>query len=55
MDADAFLITASNAGGIEIDNAVFTNVSLSEGDMMMLDVSIKSVDDGSDALVSLDF
>ena len=54
MSADAFNITASNAGGIDIDNAIFTNVALSEGDIMMLDCSIKSVDDGSDPLVTLD-
>lgn len=50
-----FKITASNAGGIQIDNAVITNVALSEGDLMMIDVSMKSVDDGTDALVTLDF
>ena len=49
-----FKITASNAGGIQIDNAVFTNISLSEGEIMMLDISMKSVDDGSDALLTLD-
>ena len=49
-----FKITASSAGGIQIDNAVITNVALSEGDLMMLDVSMKSVDDGSDALLTLD-
>tara|TARA_R100000152_G_C6778645_1_gene209480 strand:+ start:1102 stop:2094 length:993 start_codon:yes stop_codon:yes gene_type:complete len=50
-----FKITASNAGGVQIDNAIITNVALSEGDLMMLDVSIKAVDDGTDALVTLDF
>ena len=50
-----FLLTASNAGGIRIDNAVITNVALVESDIMMLDVSMKSVDDGSDALLILDF
>ena len=50
-----FKITASNAGGIQIDNAVLTNVALSEGDLMMIDVSMKSVDNGSDALLTLDF
>ena len=50
-----FKITASNAGGIEIDNAVITNVALSEGDLMMLDVSMKAVDDGSDPLATFDF
>ena len=49
-----FKITASNAGGVLINNAVITNVALSEGDLMMLDVSMKAVDDGSDALVTLD-
>ena len=49
------MITASNAGGIEIDNAVITNVALSEGDLMMLDVSMKAVDDGTDPLITFDF
>ena len=49
-----FKITASNAGGVEIDNAIITNVALAEGDLMMLDVSLKAVDDGSDPLVELD-
>tara|TARA_Y100001938_G_scaffold150924_1_gene244443 strand:+ start:2988 stop:3977 length:990 start_codon:yes stop_codon:yes gene_type:complete len=55
MSADAFLITASNAGGIEIDNGVFTNVALVEGDIMMLDISIKATDDGTDEVVAFDF
>ena len=50
-----FKITASNAGGVQIDNAIITNVALTEGDLMMLDVSMKAVDDGTDALVTLDF
>tara|TARA_Y100001963_G_scaffold19104_1_gene24150 strand:- start:16326 stop:17318 length:993 start_codon:yes stop_codon:yes gene_type:complete len=50
-----FKLTASNAGGVEISNAVLTNVALVEGDIMMLDVSMKSVDDGTDALFTLDF
>ena len=49
-----FKLTASSAGGVQIDNAIITNVALSEGDLMMLDVSMKSVDDGSDALLPLD-
>ncbi len=55
MSADAFEVTAANAGGVGFDNGVFTNVALSEGDIMMLDCSIKSVDDGTDALVTLNF
>ena len=50
-----FKITASSAGGVMINNGLLTNVALSEGDIMMLDVSIKAVDDGSDALLTLDF
>ena len=55
MGTDAFEIAASNAGGISIEDGVFTNVALSEGDIMMLDISIKAIDDGSTALVSFDF
>ena len=40
--------------GIEIDNGVLTNVAYSEGDMMMLDVSAKAVDDGTDELLIVD-
>ena len=40
--------------GVNIQNGVFTDVALSEGDLMMLDCSIKSVDDGTDALVEFD-
>ena len=40
---------------MDIDDAVWTNVALSEGDIMMLDCSLKAVDDGSTALVTFDF
>ena len=50
-----FKITASSAGGVQVDNAIITNVALVESDVMMLDVSMKSVDDGTDALLTLDF
>ena len=40
--------------GINIDNAVYTNAALSEGDMMMLDVSLKSVDNGTNPLITVD-
>ena len=49
-----FNITNNNAFGVEVDNGVFTNVAYSEGDIMMLDCSIKSVDDGTDPLITLD-
>ena len=51
---NSFVITNNNAFGISIDNAVYTNVAYSEGDVMMLDVSMKSVDDGTDALITFD-
>ena len=49
-----FLITNNNAFGVNIQNWVETNVAYSEGDIMMLDCSLKAVDDGSDALVVVD-
>ncbi|HAI40146.1 MAG TPA: hypothetical protein DCM40_19665 [Maribacter sp.] len=55
MDADAFKITAAGSHGVNIQNGVFTNMSLSEGDIMMLDGSIKATDDGTDALVAFTF
>lgn len=51
--ASPVALTASSAGGILIYNAVATNVGLSEGDVMMLDISLKAVDDGTDALLEL--
>ena len=52
LSGDMFVITNDNAFGVDIQNGVFTNVALSEGDLMMLDCSIKSVDDGTDALIT---
>ena len=49
-----FVITNNNAFGVDVQNGVLTNVAFSEGDIMMLDCSIKSVDDGTDALISFD-
>ena len=54
QSGNMFTITNNDAFGIDVQNGVFTNVAFSEGDIMMLDCSIKSVDDGSDALVSFD-
>ena len=51
---DMFKIVNNNAYGVEIESGLFTNVALSEGDLMMLDCSIKSVDDGSSALITFD-
>ena len=51
--AFAFALTAASAGGVKIHNAVITNVALSEGDIMMLDVSMKAVSDGTDDLLEL--
>tara|TARA_R110002020_G_scaffold353181_1_gene566185 strand:+ start:3479 stop:4480 length:1002 start_codon:yes stop_codon:yes gene_type:complete len=54
QDGNMFVVTNNNAFGIDLQNGVFTNVAFSEGDIMMLDCSIKSVDDGSDALIAFD-
>ena len=51
---DMFIIVNNNAFGVEMENGVFTNVALSEGDLMMLDCSIKAVDIGSGELVKFD-
>lgn len=39
--------------GISIPKTVLTNVSFNEGDVMMLDLSVKGVGDGSNALVEV--
>jgi hypothetical protein len=52
--ANVFVMTNNNAYGIDVQNGVFTNVAYAEGDVMMLDCSIKSVDDGTDALITFD-
>ena len=52
--SNSFVITNNNAFGVMVDNAVYTNVAFSEGDIMMLDISLKSVDDGTDALITFD-
>ena len=49
-----FVMTNNNAYGIDVQNGVFTNVAYAEADIMMLDCSIKSVDDGTDALITFD-
>jgi len=54
LSGDMFVIVNNNAYGIDVQNGVLTNVAYSEGDIMMLDCSIKSADDGTDALVSFD-
>jgi hypothetical protein len=54
LSGNMFVITNNAYFGIDMQNGIFTNVALSEGDLMMLDCSIKSVDDGTDALVTFD-
>ena len=39
--------------GISMPTTVLTNVAFNEGDVMMLDVSVKAVGDGSNALVEV--
>jgi len=54
LSGNMLVITNNNDFGVDMQNGVFTNVALAEGDLMMLDCSIKSVDDGSDALITFD-
>ena len=54
LSGNMFVMTNNNAYGIDVQNGVFTNVAYAEADVMMLDCSIKSVDDGSDALITFD-
>ena len=49
-----FKIVNNNAYGVLVTSGLFTNVALVEGDIMMLDCSIKAVDDGSSDLISFD-
>jgi len=51
---DSFKVVNSANYGIEIENMVLTNVAMSEGDIMMLDCSLKSVDDGAESLATFD-
>ena len=51
---DSFKVVNSANFGMELENAVLTNVGMSEGDIMMLDCSLKAVDDGSEALITFD-
>ena len=49
-----FIIVNNGKIGVDTANGVLTNVAYSEGDIMMLDVSIKAVDDGTDELLIID-
>ena len=51
---NCFLITNNTKYGYQSQSAIFTNVAFSEGDIMMLDVSMKAVDDGTAALAIFD-
>ena len=45
-----FEIVNNNAYGVNIENGVLTNVAYAEGDILMLDCSIKAVDAGATVL-----
>lgn len=51
---NSFILTNNGKFGIDTANAILTNVAYSEGDIMMLDVSMKAVDDGTDELLIVD-
>ena len=53
--AENMFIIANNGNfGVDTANGVLTNVAYSEGDIMMLDISIEAVDDGTDALLEVE-
>ena len=54
MAENSFIVTNNGKFGVDTANAVLTNVAYSEGDIMMLDVSLKAVDDGTDELLIVD-
>lgn len=54
LSGNMFVMTNNNAYGIDVQNGVFTNVAYAEADIMMLDCSIKAVDDGTDPLITFD-
>lgn len=45
---------ASNNCGISMPDGILTDVTFNEGDVMMLDVAMQGVSDGSNAVISLD-
>ena len=45
--------SADGSFGIVMAKSVLTNVAFNEGDVMMLDISVKAVGDGSNALVEV--
>jgi hypothetical protein len=49
-----FIVTNNGNFGVDTANGVLTNVAFSEGDIMMLDVSLKATDDGTDELLIVD-
>ena len=51
---NCFLITNAAKYGVQSQSAALTNVAYSEGDVMMLDCSLKAVDDGTNALIIFD-
>ena len=54
MAENSFIVTNNGKFGVDTANAVLTNVAYSEGDIMMLDVSLKAVDDGTDEVLIVD-
>jgi hypothetical protein len=54
LSGNMFVMINNDAYGIDVQNGVFTNVAYAEADVMMLDCSIKAVDDGTDPLITFD-
>ena len=54
MAENIFIVVNNGGFGVDTANGVLTNVAYSEGDIMMLDVSIRAVDDGTDEVLIVD-
>ena len=50
LAGNMFVVVNNNAYGVSIPNGVLTNVAYAEGDVLMLDCSIKAVDAGATVL-----
>ena len=55
-EGNMFVLTQDTAGdfSISMPDAALTDVSFNEGDIMMLDVAMKGVYDGSSAIITYD-
>lgn len=53
-NGNTFVVVNNGKFGLEASDGILTNVAYSEGDIMMLDCSLKAVSDGSSDLITID-